>query len=134
MQEHKLSDPVLSPETEAFWAASAEGRFLVKHCRSCGKAHWYPRSMCPFCASFDTEWRPGSGRGTVYTFSVMRRAGDPFVIAYVELAEGPRMMTHIVECDPQTIRIGDAVTIVFRRSEGDYAVPCFKPSSPGVAG
>lgn len=120
-------DPAISPETEAFWAASAEGRFLVRLCNACGKVHWYPRTMCPLCASMDTTWRTGSGRGTVYSFSIMRRAGDPFVIAYVRLEEGPVMMTNIVDCDPDCVRIGGSVELVFKASESGFAVPCFKP-------
>ena len=130
MNERKISDPVTSPETEAFWEASAQGRFLVRHCRQCGKAHWYPRTICPFCSSLDTEWREGSGKGSIYTFSVMRRAGDPFVMAYVRLQEGPVMMTNIVDCDPEKVRIDDAVSLVFRQSEGGYAVPFFRPAAP----
>lgn len=123
-------DPVVTPETQAFWDAAAEGRFLVRQCRACGKAHWYPRSLCPLCASIDTEWREGSGAGRVYTFSVMRRgsAGEPFVIAYVELAEGPRMMTQVVGCDPASVSVGMAVRQVFVRSPGGFAVPCFAPA------
>lgn len=126
MAESHLPDPVTSPETEAFWTAAGEGRFLVRRCRACGKAHWYPRTLCPFCASMDTEWSTGSGLGEIYTYSVMRRTDNPFIIAYVTLLEGPRMMTHIVDCDPDNVRVGDAVRLVFRPSKGGYAIPCFR--------
>lgn len=129
MSERPIPDPVVSPETAAFWDAAAQGRFLVRHCTACNKAHWYPRTLCPLCASQATEWRAGSGRGVVYTFSVMRRAGAPFVIAYVRLEEGPLMMTNIVDCDPQRVRIGDPVVVVFRHSESGFAVPCFRPAA-----
>ncbi len=121
-------DPQPAPETEAFWAAAREGRFLVRQCRNCGRAHWYPRTHCPFCASADTEWVEGSGQGVIYSYSVMRRTDPNYVMAYVTLAEGPTMMTNIVDCDPDTLKIGDAVTVAFVQSAGGYAVPMFRPS------
>jgi len=122
-----MIDPTPTPETEAFWKAAAEGTFLIKRCRTCGKAHWYPRTVCPFCVSSETEWINGSGRGSLYSFSYMRKATPPFVMAYVTLEEGPTMMTNIVDCDPQDLRIGQAVKLVFKPSEGGFAVPCFSP-------
>ena len=124
-----LHDPNPSPETEAFWSATARGVFLIRRCRACGKAHWYPRTLCPFCTSTDTEWEEGSGRGVIYSFSLMRRADPPFVMAYVTLAEGPTMMTNIVNCDPDALQVGAAVELVFVRSEGNFAVPCFQPAA-----
>lgn len=129
MGDRTIADPVTSPETEPFWAAAAQGRFLVRHCTACDRAHWYPRSLCPLCASSATEWRAGSGRASVYTFSVMRRAGAPFVMAYVRLDEGPLMMTNIVDCDPDRVRIGDRVELVFRQSVGGFSVPFFRPAA-----
>jgi uncharacterized protein len=123
-----LGDPNPSPETEAFWDASAQGVFLVRRCRVCGKAHWYPRTLCPFCSSADTEWVKGSGRGVIYSFSFMRRTEPPFVMAYVTLAEGPTMMTNIVNCSPDALEVGAAVELVFVRSAGGLAVPCFQPA------
>ena len=87
----------------------------VPTCGACGKAHWYPRAICPFCGSDKVEWRAASGRGTIYTFSVMRRAKEPYAIAYVTLAEGPAMLTNIVECDFDALRVGQTVSVVFRR-------------------
>ncbi len=121
-------DPNPTPETEAFWEAAKAGRFLVRHCNACSKAHWYPRGLCPFCASTDTAWRESSGMGEIYSFSFMRKATPPFVMAYVTLAEGPTMMTNIVACDPENVHIGDPVEVAFRNSAGGFAVPCFRPA------
>ncbi len=129
MADRKIPDPITNPETEAFWSAAKEGRFLVRKCKSCGEAHWYPRAVCPFCASTDTEWVPGSGRGTIYSYCVMRRAAEPFVMAYVTLAEGPSMMTNIVDCDFDAIAIGQPVELVFKPSVGGYAIPMFRPAA-----
>jgi uncharacterized OB-fold protein len=120
--------PVASPETERFWEAAAAGVLLVKQCRSCGQAHHYPRSICPFCGSDRTEWQEASGRGTIYSYSVMRRTPTPYAIAYVTLAEGVTMMTNIVDCDLDAIRIGQPVTVVFKPTEGGPPVPMFRPA------
>lgn len=120
--------PIPNPETQAFWDAAAQGKLLLRHCTACGQAHYYPRTICPFCFSDRTEWREASGKGTIYSYSVMRRAEVPYAIAYVTLAEGPTMMTNIVECDLDAIRIGQAVAVTFLPSEGGAPVPMFKPA------
>ncbi|HXH83007.1 MAG TPA: Zn-ribbon domain-containing OB-fold protein [Candidatus Tectomicrobia bacterium] len=119
--------PPVTPETQPFWDAAAAGRLLVKRCAACGEAHHYPRTICPFCGSDRTGWTEASGRGTIYSYSVFRRAPAPYAIAYVTLAEGPTMMTNIVGCDLDAIRIGQAVRVVFVPSEGGPPVPMFTP-------
>lgn len=116
------------PETRPFWEAAAEGRLLLKACRACGRAHWYPKVVCPFCHSVDLEWREASGRGTVYTYSVMRRVEVPYVLAYVTLEEGPTLMTNIVDCDVDSVRIGQAVQVRFRQAPQGRTVPIFVPA------
>ncbi len=123
----KIPSPVVTVETQPFWTAAREGRFIVSVCTACGKAHWYPRAICPFCAGGEVQWRDASGKGTIYTFSVMRRAKEPYVIAYVTLAEGPTMMTNIVDCDFDALRIGQPVAVVFKATENGQSVPMFKP-------
>jgi uncharacterized protein len=126
-QERKITPPPINPETQAFWDATSQGKLLIKKCNDCGEVHFYPRNICPFCFSDQTEWQESSGRGTIYTYSVMRRAPVPYAIAYVELAEGPRIMTNIVDCDLNAIKIGQAVHLVFKPSEGGPPVPMFTP-------
>jgi uncharacterized OB-fold protein len=120
-------DPIVSLESERYWEATREGVLLLKRCRDCGRTHHYPRAVCPGCLSGDTEWYRARGRGTVYTFSVMRRASPPYVIAYVTLDEGVTMMTRIVGCDPDRLAIGDAVEVTFEPTEGGHALPVFRP-------
>jgi uncharacterized protein len=127
-EARKIPAPAVSPETREFWEAAAAGRLLVKHCRACGEAHWYPRAHCPFCFSDATEWRESAGRGTIYSYSVMRRAATPYAIAYVTLDEGVRMLTNIVDCDFDALRIGQPVVVVFRPTEGGSPVPMFRPA------
>lgn len=119
--------PTVYPEAQPYWDAASEGRLLVKRCQDCGEHHHYPRAACPFCHSERTEWREASGRGTIYSYSVMRRAPVPYVIAYVTLAEGATMMTHIVDCDPDQVRIGQTVKVSFRPSQGGPPLPVFTP-------
>ncbi|MGO4330301.1 Zn-ribbon domain-containing OB-fold protein [Cupriavidus sp. 2TAF22] len=126
-----LKSPQVAPDNTEFWEAAREGRLLVRHCKSCGKPHWYPRTLCPFCMG-DTEWKQASGRGTIYSFSVTRRAGPtPFCIAYVKLEEGVTMMTHIVDCDLDTVRIGQEVKLTFTPTEDGPPVPTFAPVGAG---
>jgi uncharacterized protein len=124
----KIASPIVTTETKIFWDAAHDGRLLVPTCTACGKAHWYPRAICPFCGSDKIDWRAASGRGAIYSFSVMRRAKEPYAIAYVTLAEGPTMMTNIVDCDFDTLHCGQPVNVVFApTADGGPPVPMFRP-------
>ena len=127
-KERKYPAPEPNPETKRFWEAAAQGHLLIKKCGACGEVHYYPRALCPFCGSDRTDWQPASGRGTVYSWSVMRRAETPYAIAYVTLDEGVTMMTNIVDCDLDGIRIGQAVRVVFKPTEGGPPLPAFTPA------
>jgi len=127
-QSRTFPAPSVNPETKPFWDGAAAGQLMLKRCRACGQPHHCPREMCPFCFSDQTEWSQASGRGTVYTFSVMRRVPTPFAIAYVTLEEGVTMMTNIVDCDLDSIRIGQRVQVVFKPTDGGPPVPTFTPA------
>jgi uncharacterized OB-fold protein len=118
-----VADP--QPETRAFWDAAAQGRFILPHCEACGRAHWYPRAFCPHCFSDRLAWQQAQGIGTIYSFSIMRRAAVPYAIAYVTLAEGPTMMTNLVDCDFAALRIGGGVRLVFKRGDDGRMLPMF---------
>ncbi|MFJ4962883.1 hypothetical protein EES43_16790 [Streptomyces sp. ADI96-02] len=146
------------PEPDAFtrpyWDAAAEGRLLLRRCTACGRAHHYPREFCPHCWSEDVRWERASGRATLYTWSVVHRNdlppfGErvPYVAAVVDLAEGPRMMTEVVECAHADLRIGMELEVAFRREAAETpattgagaaeVVPVFRPRGgpcqPGAA-
>ncbi len=123
-----VGTPDSNPETKPFFDAAAEGKFVVPMCGACGKSHWYPRGICPHCFSQDLSWKPASGKGKIYSFSVMKRAEVPYSIAYVTLEEGPTMMTNIVDCDLDTLKIGQPVMVTFVPSEGGPPMPMFKPA------
>ena len=127
-QTRTIPAPPVNPEVKPFFDAAAQGRLLIKKCAACGELHHYPRALCPFCFSDRTEWMPASGRGTIYSYSVMRRVPVPFAIAYVTLEEGVTMMTNIVDCDLDAIRIGQPVKVVFKPTEGGPPVPMFTPA------
>ena len=123
------------PEADAFtrtyWDAAAQGRLLVRRCGACGRAHHYPREFCPHCWSEDVSWEPASGRAVLYTWSVVHRnqlppfgERTPYVAAVVELAEGPRMMTEVVDCAVAQLRAGTVLGVAFRDG-----MPVFRPLS-----
>ena len=126
--ERKIPAPEANPETRSFWEAAADGRLLIGKCRSCGKPHYYPRAICPLCGSDATEMVQASGRGVVYSYSVMRRVPVPYALAYVTLEEGVTMMTNLVDCDLDAIRIGQRVRLVFKPTDGGPPVPMFTPA------
>lgn len=129
--------PFVQPEVKQFWDATAAGQLLLPRCRACAVVIWYPRPYCPACSSLDVEWIPATGRGTVYSFTVNRRGqadlpayreAGVYVLAYVELDEGPRVMTNIVDCDPDSVRIGQRVEVVFHATGQGAALPRFRPA------
>ena len=128
METNYIADPKVLPDNADFWKSASEGKLLVPRCQNCSEFHWYPRRHCPFCASAAIEWTVASGRGTIYSFSVMRRAeGGQYVIAYVKLDEGTTMLTNIVDADPDALSVDQVVELVFKSSAGGQAVPMFKP-------
>ncbi|MBI3826606.1 MAG: Zn-ribbon domain-containing OB-fold protein [Candidatus Rokubacteria bacterium] len=126
--QRTIPAPQPTPETQAFWDGTAAGKLMYKVCTACGQPHHYPRPLCPYCFSDRTEWREASGRGTIYSYSVMRRVPVPYAIAYVTLEEGPSMMTNIVDCDLDALRVGQPVRVVFTPTDGGPPVPTFTPA------
>lgn len=118
-----LDDVLLEP----YWDAAAKGKLLIKHCKACGKNHYYPRQICPHCFSDQTEWLETKGEGTIYSWSVERRAKPPYSIAYVTLPEGVTILTTIVDCDLDKLAIGQKVKLGFTKYEGKPA-PVFRPA------
>jgi uncharacterized OB-fold protein len=111
-----------NPENQAFFDAAREGRFMLGRCKSCNELHYYPRAVCPFCSG-PTELTPARGSGKIYSYSVMRRVGEPYAIAYVTLEEGVTVLTNLVDCDLDRLAIGAAVRVVFKDG-----IPMFTPA------
>jgi uncharacterized OB-fold protein len=127
MADRSFPAPPATPENTEYLAAAKEGRFLIRRCTACSKPHWYPRAVCPFCFG-ETAWEEASGKGTIYSYSVMRRTDPQASIAYVTLEEGPTMMTALVDCDLNALAIGQKVALVFKPAEDGTPVACFKPA------
>lgn len=125
--------PDVTPDSERFWAAATDERLLLSECRDCGLVYHYPRPVCPDCFG-DAEWLEASGEGEVYTFAVGRSLSGwpdkalPAIVGYVELDEGPRVMTNIL-ADPDEVEIGSRVSVDFVPTEReDVAIPVFRPA------
>jgi uncharacterized OB-fold protein len=122
----RVDIPTIDAASAPYWAAARQGRLLIAECGACGKVHHYPRPFCPHCWSEDVHPVPASGAATLYTYSTVY-INDlppfaerlPYVAAIVELAEGPRLMTTIEGAAPEDLRVGMAVTAVFRPVDAD---------------
>ncbi|HET8575974.1 MAG TPA: OB-fold domain-containing protein [Methylomirabilota bacterium] len=134
--------PRVDDDTRAFWAGLARGALLLQHCLDCGAIQFYQRALCGRCLSARVEHRPASGRGVIYSFSTVYRPPSaefkedvPYTVVIVELAEGPRMISTLVEAAPDTVRIGQAVEIVYEPVTPEIGLPRFRPidraHSPG---
>ena len=125
----KYPTPQGNAETKPFWEAAAQGKFLIKRCTACGEPHYFPRSICPFCFSDKTVWEESSGEGEIYSFSLMRKsASGPFAIGYVTLKEGPSLLTNFVDCDFDSLRIGQRVKLKWTPTENGPPVFTFTPA------
>jgi len=127
-------NPPIDPAIAVYWAAAAEGRLVLPKCSECGLVHWYPRPFCPDCSSRSIEWIHSDGAGEIYSFTITRRGqgayreASPYVLAYVELDEGPRVLTNIVDADLETLAIGQRVTATFDNvPEVEAALLRFRP-------
>ena len=122
--------------TQPWWDAVAEGRLVIARCGACGEAHYYPRPFCPRCGSEDVSWEDASGSATLYTWSVVHQNDlppfnekVPYVAAVVDLAEGPRMMTNVVGCDADQLRVGMALRVDFEDIGEGFHIPVFRPAA-----
>lgn len=127
--------PRIDEESRGWWEALARRELYVQQCRGCGARRLPPRAVCPACLSTETEWLRASGRGTVYSFTVTHqnqapgfRDEVPYVLAIVELVEGPRLLTNLVGCPPDALRIDMAVEVVFDDVTADVTLPKFRPT------
>jgi uncharacterized OB-fold protein len=128
-QDRKLPDPVLNVGDERYFEAAAQGKLLLKKCNDCNQVHHFPRGICPFCFSDRVDWTEAKGTGTIYSYSVTRRAGPiPYCIAYVTLDEGVTMLTNIVDCDLDAVKIGQKVKLTFKKTENGTPMPMFAPA------
>jgi uncharacterized OB-fold protein len=137
MNDPRFDLPTIEPESGPAWDAAREGVLLIKGCNVCGEAHHYPRPFCPRCWSDDVDWMQASGRATLYTYSVVHvhdqppfRDRLPYVAAVVDLEEGPRLVTNLVDVDdPTTLEIGMTLEVTFRPLDDSIVAPYFRPAA-----
>ncbi|KHO21223.1 Zn-ribbon domain-containing OB-fold protein [Mycolicibacterium setense] len=119
--------PTTDSDSETWWAAVQNGTLLVTTCASCGRNSLYPRPFCPYCWSEEVSSIPASGRATLYTWTVVHQGSATSLVAMVDLAEGPRLMTKIEHCSPDVLEAGLPLQLDFRHDDDGFAVPVFKP-------
>jgi hypothetical protein len=129
--------PVIDSESESFWRAAKDGRFLIMRCRPCDRPYFYPRRYCPRCWSDQTEWQQASGRGAVYTFSIVHQNPAPpfsdwvpYAVVLVDLDEGVRVMANWHRDAPlDRLSVGAQVEVVFEPVTDEISLPRFRPLS-----
>ncbi|MGB5758797.1 MAG: Zn-ribbon domain-containing OB-fold protein [Acidimicrobiales bacterium] len=132
--------PIPTPETEHFWNGTKAGRLLLQRCADCDEAYFPPRPFCPRCSSRDVVVEQASGRGLLHSYVINHRPhpafDGPYAIAVVELDEGPRMMTNIVDCPqtPEALQLDMAVEVAFEPITDDITLPLFRPVTAGGGG
>ena len=137
-QPTPIPPPVPQPESDFYWEKCKAHELWLRHCNSCGQTYFYPRDICPNCFSRDTDWVQSSGRGTLHTFSIVHRGPTPpfrdrapYVTAIVELDGGARFPTNLVEVepDPEAVKVGMSVEVVFEDLNENISLPMFRPAA-----
>ncbi len=119
-------------DSRPYWEGLANGELRIQRCKTCAQAIFYPRAMCPHCHSDQLEWIVASGKGTIYTYTVAHQAFGPFaadvpfVVALVELEEGVRMMSRVVDAPSERVTIGAAVSVTFESIGDELTLPYFR--------
>ncbi len=129
--------PVKQPESDFYWERAKARELWLRRCIGCARAYFYPRDFCPGCGGRNVEWTQASGRGTLHTFAIVHRPPlpafrdkTPYIVAMVDLEEGPRMATNLVgvEPDPANIRVGMAVQVDYEDLTEEITLPVFRPA------
>jgi uncharacterized OB-fold protein len=133
-----LPQPVANADSLPYWTAARERRLVIRRCRSCGELHFMPRHLCPNCWSDDLEWIDAGGGGAVHSFTIIRRASAPafaprvpYVVALIDLDEGPRMMANVLGDDALSVAIGDRVQLSFEDRGDGALIPQFQRAGQG---
>jgi len=133
-EEYIKPIPEIQPWSAEFWKATKKHKLLIQVCHDCQAKIFYPRKYCPECWSGNLGWIEASGKAKVYTFTITRGMVEPkfmpdlpYVLAMVDLEEGIRMMTRIVECDPEEVELNMDVEVVFEDISEECSLPMFRP-------
>jgi len=138
----RMMEPPVGAESAPFWEATRTGTLLVQWCTACDRGIFYPRAFCPTCGTgvgVGLEWRTASGAASVASFTIEHNpaatgttfsGGQPYVVALVDLAEGVRMLTNIVDCAPGDVVVEMAVTLTWEPLSDGRQLPQFRPAQP----
>jgi uncharacterized protein len=130
--------PVPTPTvlTQGFWESAKKGKLVFQYCSKCNTLQAYPKPWCSECGSEELSWKEMSGEGTVYSFTIPRQVVDnslafkdklPFIIAVIELKEGPKFISNIIDLPPDNVRIGMKVRVTFEEFREEIVLPTFRP-------
>ena len=129
-------EPVVAPWARPFWNAAKEQRLVLQQCNACRKFIFYPRIACPHCSSDDLAWCAASGRGTIYSYTVVENnapsafiADMPYVVAVIRLEEGVQMLSNVIDCDPADLRCDMPVVVTFDALNERFTLPKFRPAN-----
>ncbi len=124
----------ITDESRPFWDGCREGKLLLQYCDTCQRHQFYPRLYCMRCGSQEVRWVEASGRGVIYSYTIIRqnRAPDfvndvPYNVAIIQLEEGPRMMSNVIDIDPAELRVDLPVQVVFDPISDTFSLPRFRP-------
>lgn len=135
MSELQRPLPQATEITQPYWTAASQGKLVYQYCPSCQHWQFFPRAFCVSCGADEVEWREASGRGRIYTFTINRRAPNPYMktklpyaVAIVETEEGVKTMANIIHADLENLRIGMPVKVAFEAVNEELALPQFEPA------
>jgi hypothetical protein len=136
MNISKKPMPVVNPWAKPFWDAARENTLKIQQCPDCRSFVFYPRIVCPYCFGESLEWVQATGKGTVYSYTIVENNAPsffqedmPYVVAIIRLEEGVQMMSNIVECDPYSVHCDMPVEVVFEKADETFTLPKFRPAS-----
>lgn len=126
--------PDVNPWAKPFWEAARENKLIIQKCPDCNQHVFYPRLVCPHCFSENLEWVEASGKGTIYSYTVVTNNSPsafindiPYIVALIKLDEGVQMLSNIVECDPDELTCDMPVEVTFEKLNDDFTLPKFRP-------
>lgn len=125
--------PVVTEESRPFWEGCKRGILLLQYCETCQHYQFYPRLYCMQCGADTLSWKQASGRGVIYSYTIIRQNKSPefindtpYNVAIIQLEEGPRLMSNIVDADPGTLQVDLPVTVVFDAVSDAISIPRFR--------
>ena len=128
----RQEDPAL---TQPFWDAAKRHELMIPRCRPCNRFFWYPRQACPYCLREDWEWTPASGKARLHTFTIVRQPQNPsfnedvpYAYAVVQLDEGVRMISNVVDCNPEELKVDTPLLVKYEDVTPEWTLVKFRPA------